>query len=183
MGKIKWDAMADQTLLAKILETHDLSVDVAKVAEAWPVQEDGHRPTPRALKERLNRIRENVRIGNPAASGPSSPVTPKKRTPRKKPNETPTPAGPSRKRKRVPKDTAADEDQVNVKKEEDLSTEEKELLDESLIKQETGLEHTDPLVHREPKEETLDAESEKTDPEWADHNDEDADSDSDQLLK
>ncbi|KAI2737554.1 hypothetical protein DTO013E5_4365 [Penicillium roqueforti] len=181
MGKVKWDSIADQTLLAKILETHDLSVDVAKVAEAWPVEDEDHRPTPRALKERLNKIRENVRNGNVAAvSGPSSPVTPKKRAPRKKANETPTPAGSSRKRKRVTKNAIADEDQVNVREEEELPAKHEHSLDESTTKQEAGLEGLAPLLQWNLKEGSPDVDNKKVDPEWTEYNEEDAYSD-DQL--
>ncbi|KGO77711.1 hypothetical protein PITC_009810 [Penicillium italicum] len=183
MGKVKWDSNADQTLLAKILETHDLSVDAARVAEAWPAQDDDHKPTPRAIKERLTRIKENVRQGNSAAgAGPSSPVTPKKRTPRKKANETPTSATPSRKRKRATKDAAADEDQVNVNEEEDLPVEDKELIAESAIKKETSLDNIDPLLRPQIKEESPAIDNGKNDPEWSEYN-ADADSDSDELSK
>ncbi|KAK4867807.1 hypothetical protein LT330_006640 [Penicillium expansum] len=182
MGKVKWDSNADQTLLAKILETHDLSVDAARVAEAWPAQDDDHKPTPRAIKERLTRIKENVRQGNPAGAGPSSPVTPKKRTPRKKANETPTSATPSRKRKRVTKDTVVNEDQVDVNEEEDLPTEHTEIIAESAINKETGLDEIDPLLHPQVEQEYPVVDHGKNDPEWSGYNS-DADWDSDELSK
>ncbi|KAJ5402336.1 uncharacterized protein N7487_008232 [Penicillium crustosum] len=185
MGKVKWDSTADQTLLAKILETHDLSVDAARVSEAWPAQENDQKPTPRAIKERLSRIKENVRLGNAAGSGPSSPVTPKKRTPRKKANETTASAGPSRKRKRVTKDAVADdeEEEANAKEEEDLPLDEKEPLAESAIKKEIGLDVIDPLLHPQVKDKSPNADHGNDDSEWTEYKDEDADSDADQLSK
>ncbi|KAL4872735.1 hypothetical protein BDV12DRAFT_193079 [Aspergillus spectabilis] len=46
-------------LLLKILETNNnLSVDFKKVAEAWPVTPNQDRPTPRAISERLVKIRQ-----------------------------------------------------------------------------------------------------------------------------
>ncbi|KAJ5607843.1 hypothetical protein N7537_004462 [Penicillium hordei] len=188
MGKVKWDSTADQTLLAKILETHDLSVDAARVAEAWPTQDSDQKPTPRAIKERLARIKENVRIGNAAGSGPSSPVTPKKRTPRKKANETAASAGPSRKRKRVTKEAAADdEEEVSTKEAEGLHTVDNEPDNEPLtgsaIEKEIGLDVIDPLLHPEFQDKAHNTDNGQNDPEWTEHNDEDADSDSDQLSK
>ncbi|OQD67957.1 hypothetical protein PENPOL_c003G06962 [Penicillium polonicum] len=186
MGKVKWDSTADQTLLAKILETHDLSVDAARVAEAWPTQDSDHQPTPRAIKERLARIRENVRLGNAAGSGPSSPVTPKKRAPRKKANETSASAGPSRKRKRVTKEATANEEEGNGKDEEDLPEDDNEPdnepLAESATEKETGLDVIDPRLHPQVESESPNADNGNNDPEWTEYN-EDADEDSDQLSK
>ncbi|CAI7670460.1 unnamed protein product [Penicillium palitans] len=184
MGKVKWDSAADQTLLAKILETHDLSVDAARVAEAWPAQDSDQKPTPRAIKERLSRIKENVRLGSAAGSGPSSPVTPKKRTPRKKATETTASAGP-RKRKRVTKEAAADEEEVNVKEEdlpEDDNVPKNEALAEPAIKEETGLDIIDFLLHPQVKDDSPNADNGNNDPEWTDK-DADGDSDTDQLSK
>ncbi|KAJ5456282.1 hypothetical protein N7530_011556 [Penicillium desertorum] len=205
MGKVKWDSFADQTLLAKILETHDLALDMNKVAAAWPGDEE-NRPTPRALKERINRIKEIVRAGIAPVSGTSSPVTPKKRAPRKKANETPTSAGPSRKRKRVAQDAPADQDEVRVKEEEELAAELNDLLPESAIKTETDTDAidpllrgqyneqpanaengksdsdaADPLLHEEINEEPADTENGKTDPEWTEYNEDDTESDPDMV--
>ncbi|KAJ5931891.1 hypothetical protein N7516_006380 [Penicillium verrucosum] len=171
MGKVKWDSNADQTLLAKILETHELSVDATRVAEAWPTQDGGHKPTPRAIKERLARIKENVRLGNAAGSGPSSPVTPRKPTPRKKASENAAAAGPSRKRKRVAKET------------EDMPGPSNEPLAEPAIKKEAGLDVIDPLLLSQVEDESPNADNGNNDPEWTEFNGEVADSDSDQLPK
>ncbi|KAJ5427242.1 hypothetical protein N7465_002312 [Penicillium sp. CMV-2018d] len=178
MGKVKWDSTADQTLLAKILETHDLSVDAARVAEAWPTQDSDHQPTPRAIKERLARIKENVRLGNAAGSGPSSPVTPKKRAPRKKANETAS-AAPSRKRKRVTKEVTANEEEVNVREEEALPEDDNEPdnepLAESATEKETGLDIIDPRLHPQVESGSPNADNGKNDPEWTEYYYEDAD--------
>lgn len=150
-------------------------------------QDNDQKPTPRAIKERIARIRENVRIGKAAGSGPSSPVTPKKRTPRKKANETPASAGPSRKRKRVTKEAATDDEEVNAKEAEDLPTDDNEPdnepLAESAIEKETGLDAIDPILHPQVQGESPNADNGKNDPEWTEYNDEDADSDSDQPSK
>ncbi|KAL2812116.1 hypothetical protein BJX63DRAFT_432927 [Aspergillus granulosus] len=50
---VRWTPEKDQLLLLKILETHNLSVDTRKVAEAWrevlPVLQDPNLSTTRAL--------------------------------------------------------------------------------------------------------------------------------------
>ncbi|KAI9652399.1 MAG: hypothetical protein M1831_006808 [Alyxoria varia] len=53
---VKWTPELDQLLLLKILETHEIKLDAKKVIEAWPA-ERGEKPTPRAITERLVRIR------------------------------------------------------------------------------------------------------------------------------
>ncbi|CEJ56670.1 hypothetical protein PMG11_02871 [Penicillium brasilianum] len=70
---MRWDTSADQLLLLKIVETHDISVDTNKVAAAWPVSPDGQPgPTARAIKERIGKLRELARrSGTPAAAGAS----------------------------------------------------------------------------------------------------------------
>jgi hypothetical protein len=168
--------------------------------------DEENRPTPRALKERINRIKEIVRAGIAPVSGTSSPVTPKKRAPRKKANETPTSAGPSRKRKRVAQDAPVDQDEVRVKKEEELAAELNDLLPESAIKTETDTDAidpllrgqyneqpanaengksdsdaADPLLQEEINEELADTENGKTDPEWTEYNEDDTESDPDMV--
>lgn len=134
-------------------------------------QDGGHKPTPRAIKERLARIKENVRLGNAAGSGPSSPMTPRKPTPRKKANENAAAAGPSRKRKRVAKEA------------EDMPGPGNEPLAEPAIKKEAGLDVIDPLLLPQVEGESPNADNGNNDPEWTEFNGEDADSDSDQLPK
>lgn len=67
----------------KILEVHPgLKIDAKKVADAWPAEFE--KPTPRALTERLGKIRKDagalIKSGTEAASNgaASAPVTPKK---------------------------------------------------------------------------------------------------------
>ncbi|PLB45245.1 hypothetical protein P170DRAFT_479764 [Aspergillus steynii IBT 23096] len=92
---MKWTPENDQLLLLKILETHDLSVDTKRVADAWPINEDSgkknDRPTPRAITERLVRMRQIVKstgtgtsstdghfsIGKGTGSAPSTPRKPR----------------------------------------------------------------------------------------------------------
>ncbi|KAB8265654.1 hypothetical protein BDV32DRAFT_144175 [Aspergillus pseudonomiae] len=88
---MRWTPENDQLLLLKILETHDLSVDTKKVAEAWPGTDSNNRPTPRAITERLVKMRQMVKaanngtdghfsIGRGAGTNPSSATaTPRKR--------------------------------------------------------------------------------------------------------
>ncbi|PLN78756.1 hypothetical protein BDW42DRAFT_174314 [Aspergillus taichungensis] len=110
---VKWTPENDQLLLLKILETHELSVDTKKVADAWPAGES--HPTPRAITERLVRMRQMVKQTNKegseghfsigkGGSSTSTPSTPRK--PRKGPGSaTATPS--SGKRKRVVNGAAA----------------------------------------------------------------------------
>ncbi|KAL4890506.1 hypothetical protein BDV59DRAFT_204221 [Aspergillus ambiguus] len=84
---MKWTPENDQLLFLKILETHDFALDTKRVAEAWPQGEN--RPTPRAITERLVRMRQMVKaspnnsdshfsIGKGTASTPRKPrSTPK----------------------------------------------------------------------------------------------------------
>ncbi|PWY86890.1 hypothetical protein BO70DRAFT_427885 [Aspergillus heteromorphus CBS 117.55] len=58
---MRWDSTSDQLLLIKIIETHSISVDTKKIAAAWPSTEAEPGPTPRAITERLVRIRQIVR--------------------------------------------------------------------------------------------------------------------------
>ncbi|KAL8644175.1 MAG: hypothetical protein Q9226_007899, partial [Calogaya cf. arnoldii] len=52
---IKWTPERDQTLLLKIIETSEVSANVAKISETWPATEEA--PTPRAIQERIHKIR------------------------------------------------------------------------------------------------------------------------------
>ncbi|KAL5365381.1 hypothetical protein BJX96DRAFT_12219 [Aspergillus floccosus] len=130
---MKWTPENDQLLLLKILETHDLSVDTKRVAEAWP--KGDNKPTPRAITERLVRMRQIVKASSNGTEGHFSigKGTAKSvaSTPRK-PRSTSTPkggAGPktpasSGKRKRRNAyddvdDGDSDDDRVAVKMEAD----------------------------------------------------------------
>ncbi|EEH17270.1 hypothetical protein PABG_07357 [Paracoccidioides brasiliensis Pb03] len=72
---VKWNAEMDQQLLLKIIETHDLRVDTERVSDAWPGDEPKAKPTPRAITERLVKIKSIIKNNNGAT--PTS-------TPRKK---------------------------------------------------------------------------------------------------
>ncbi|KAL4949646.1 hypothetical protein BDW69DRAFT_188093 [Aspergillus filifer] len=67
---VKWTAERDQLLLLKILETHDLKLDPKKVVAAWPSSEE--KPTPRAITERLVRIRASIKGGDKKGSSDST---------------------------------------------------------------------------------------------------------------
>lgn len=114
---VQTDELTFAQLLLKILETQDLAVDYAKVAAAWrkchhsswdsfSSNEDiagpsETRPTPRAIKERLAKIKENAKDPNNLAQPSPSPqkvrkpaaksVTPKKAGGKRKRVATPTP--------------------------------------------------------------------------------------------
>ncbi|CAL8579542.1 hypothetical protein XPA_005282 [Xanthoria parietina] len=89
---IKWTPERDQTLLLKILETSEISANVAKISETWPATEEA--PTPRAIQERLHKIRAmaggkgsgtfkmsgTVGSRGSAKSSPAKPSTPRKNT-------------------------------------------------------------------------------------------------------
>ncbi|KAL4915792.1 hypothetical protein BDW62DRAFT_203388 [Aspergillus aurantiobrunneus] len=102
---IKWTPEKDQLLLLRILETHDLKVDPKKVVAAWPTISGQEKPTPRAITERLVRMRQIVKstsdkdsdghfsIGSGASSSVS---TPRKST--KSSSAVPTPESGKRKR-------------------------------------------------------------------------------------
>ncbi|KAL4988241.1 hypothetical protein BDW68DRAFT_177128 [Aspergillus falconensis] len=60
---VKWTPENDQLLLVKILETHDFKLDPKRIVEVWPTIEGQDKPTPRAITERLARIRAMVKPG------------------------------------------------------------------------------------------------------------------------
>ncbi|MCJ1387213.1 hypothetical protein MMC18_000053 [Xylographa bjoerkii] len=53
---IKWTSENDQLLLLKVLETHAVTIDNKAVSAAWP-KDKGEIPTPRAITERILKIR------------------------------------------------------------------------------------------------------------------------------
>ncbi|EAU35309.1 predicted protein [Aspergillus terreus NIH2624] len=129
---MKWTPENDQLLLLKILETHDLSVDTKRVAEAWP--KGDNKPTPRAITERLVRMRQIVKASSNGSDGHFSigkgTANSAASTPRK-PRSTSTPkggAGPKtpassgKRKRRNPYDDGdgdSDDDRVAVKMEAD----------------------------------------------------------------
>ncbi|PWY94919.1 hypothetical protein BO94DRAFT_581269 [Aspergillus sclerotioniger CBS 115572] len=137
---MRWTPTNDQLLLLKILETHDLSVDTKRVAAAWPISEGEDRPTPRAIAERLVRMRQAARasggvdahfsIGKGMKN--SSPIT----TPRKS-RKTGTASTPgSSKRKRSKNDS--DEEELAMLSSSSSSS------SPAVIKHENGIEPDTP---------------------------------------
>ncbi|KAJ5591093.1 hypothetical protein N7450_005065 [Penicillium hetheringtonii] len=98
--KIRWTPSADQTLLLKILETHELSVDTNKVAAAWP-GEEAARPTPRAIKERIAKIKELNKTAACASSNATDSPSSGPKLPASKVVKNSTPAKRGRKKKNV----------------------------------------------------------------------------------
>ncbi|KAG5288119.1 hypothetical protein I7I48_10221 [Histoplasma ohiense] len=78
---VKWTPEMDQQLLLKILETHELSVDATSVSEAWPGDDPKAKPTPRAITERLVKIKSRIKNGKSATptSTPTKLATPNPR--------------------------------------------------------------------------------------------------------
>ncbi|KAL8644276.1 MAG: hypothetical protein Q9210_007334 [Variospora velana] len=54
---IKWSADKDQKLLLKILETSNITVDVKMISTNWSTDPGEEAPTPRAIQERIHKIR------------------------------------------------------------------------------------------------------------------------------
>ncbi|KAM0805323.1 hypothetical protein BDR22DRAFT_392841 [Usnea florida] len=81
---VKWTAETDQILLLKILETSEVSPKYKDIAEKWPTGVE--RPTPRAISERIAKIREKAKASGTAShfSVPSAasnnPSTPRKKS-------------------------------------------------------------------------------------------------------
>ncbi|DAA77061.1 TPA_exp: Uncharacterized protein A8136_6827 [Trichophyton benhamiae CBS 112371] len=75
--------LSRKQLLIKFIETHDISVDPKKISEAWPAENEDARPTPRAITERIHKIRALAKA-TAAKNGTSAPTTPasRKRGPR-----------------------------------------------------------------------------------------------------
>ncbi|KAL2041777.1 hypothetical protein N7G274_005561 [Stereocaulon virgatum] len=62
---IKWTPEIDQILLLKILETSQVNADVKAIAAAWPTNHE--KPTPRAITERLVKIRNGSKATGTAS--------------------------------------------------------------------------------------------------------------------
>ncbi|KAK2746194.1 hypothetical protein FQN57_003316 [Myotisia sp. PD_48] len=72
---MRWTPENDQLLLLKIIETHELSVNAASVAAAWPGTDGDAKPTARAISERIGKIRSMAKTNGKIAAG-SAPATP-----------------------------------------------------------------------------------------------------------
>jgi len=53
---VRWTAENDHLLLLTLLETHQIKVDGEKIRTAWP-EKAGEKPTARAIKERIVKIK------------------------------------------------------------------------------------------------------------------------------
>ncbi|KAF2087543.1 hypothetical protein K490DRAFT_56647 [Saccharata proteae CBS 121410] len=104
---IRWNAEVDQTLFFLILNQMPVTVDYAAISAAWP-ENKGEKPTPRAISERLHKIKK-MAVQNGAGACPSKPGAGPK-TPGKK-----TPQSATKKRKRaLPRDEDSDDDDEDV---------------------------------------------------------------------
>lgn len=105
---VKWTPEIDQILLLKILETSEVSPKYAEIAARWPAGVE--RPTPRAVSERISKIREKAKASGTAShfavpSAASNPSTPRKKptarvTKKPAPNKTNGTKASTSKRKR-----------------------------------------------------------------------------------
>lgn len=79
---VKWTPDTDQVLLLKILETSDFSPKFTEISEKWPVNLE--RPTPRAISERILKIRAMAKASGTAGHIATPPANSGTSTPRKK---------------------------------------------------------------------------------------------------
>ncbi|KAL4938395.1 hypothetical protein BDV06DRAFT_226026 [Aspergillus oleicola] len=91
---MRWTKEAEETLWQTIFNTQTINLELDKISEAWP---ENDKPTPKALKEHLQRYRKageckvTFSLGKKGAAsgGNSAPATPRKRgTAAKKTNGT-----------------------------------------------------------------------------------------------
>ncbi|KAI4242715.1 MAG: hypothetical protein LQ352_007189 [Teloschistes flavicans] len=128
---IRWTPEKDQYLLLKILETSHINADVKAICQSWA--DDGEVPTPRAIKERLCKIRSLAKgrgegsfkvVGtgktqngtpenSPAKANTPGKAKPPPRTPSKR-SAKETAGG---KRKRYSDDDESDESEIKFKTE------------------------------------------------------------------
>ncbi|KAL4907443.1 hypothetical protein BDW74DRAFT_176208 [Aspergillus multicolor] len=93
---IKWTPDTDKLLLIKIIETHDLKLDAKRVADAWPGTIEGQdKPTPRAIQERLVRIRADIKASSQGKGSLSIGAVPKSSPSTSTPRKTRKPATPT----------------------------------------------------------------------------------------
>ncbi|RAH65272.1 uncharacterized protein BO66DRAFT_443267 [Aspergillus aculeatinus CBS 121060] len=58
---MKWTPENMNILWETLFETHNLTIDIDKMATVWP--NDDEKPTARAIKERLEKFRRNLKNG------------------------------------------------------------------------------------------------------------------------
>ncbi|CAD6575512.1 MAG: hypothetical protein ASARMPREDX12_002334 [Alectoria sarmentosa] len=78
---VKWTPETDQILLLKILETSDVSPKCPEISEKWPAGLE--RPTPRAISERIVKIRALAKASGTTTHFSISSAKSKVGTPRK----------------------------------------------------------------------------------------------------
>ncbi|KAI4087919.1 MAG: hypothetical protein LQ344_006467 [Seirophora lacunosa] len=68
---IKWTADKDQKLLLEIVRASNISVDVKKISENWSTSDNENEaaPTPRAIQERIHKIRSLANKGRKTGAG------------------------------------------------------------------------------------------------------------------
>ncbi|MCJ1284264.1 hypothetical protein MMC26_003595 [Xylographa opegraphella] len=99
---IKWTSENDQLLLLKVLETHAISIDTKAIVAAWPTN-NGEVPTPRAITERILKIRSLAKAAGDVASSNNS--TPCKSPCAPKPKASTAPTAPKKPRTKENGDT------------------------------------------------------------------------------
>ncbi|KAB2575868.1 hypothetical protein DBV05_g5522 [Lasiodiplodia theobromae] len=103
---MKWTPDKDQLMFMMLLKTHNISINYGAIAQAWP-DDQGEKPTPRAISERLIKMRKLVSASsNGSAAAVVKPrsvnSTPSKPKPVRPPVSGSGGAGtPSNKRRRV----------------------------------------------------------------------------------
>ncbi|OJD29910.1 uncharacterized protein BKCO1_7000036 [Diplodia corticola] len=107
---MRWSPDKDQLMFMMLLKTHNISINYGAIAEAWP-SDQGEKPTPRAISERLIKIRKQVSGGASARQPRSLQSTPSK----PKAVRTPASGTPSNKRRRLADD---DDDDRTVSRQE-----------------------------------------------------------------
>ncbi|KAJ5623942.1 hypothetical protein N7510_000251 [Penicillium lagena] len=142
--KMRWSPEKDQILLIKILETSDINPNSEAIANTWPGDEA---PTPRAVKERIYKIRQmiltaqpgedadNTASGEGANSTQTTPKTPRAVKASKAPKtpKTPKSAGSgSKKRKLASPEPKIEEEETDQAEWEDnhLDGKSKRVFDE-----------------------------------------------------
>ncbi|KAF4546500.1 uncharacterized protein LTHEOB_3808 [Lasiodiplodia theobromae] len=105
---MKWTPDKDQLMFMMLLKTHNISINYGAIAQAWP-DDQGEKPTPRAISERLIKMRKLVSASsNGSAAAVVKPRSVNSTPSKPKPVRPPVSGGgastPSNKRRRVDDD-------------------------------------------------------------------------------
>ncbi|PVH99093.1 hypothetical protein DM02DRAFT_629652 [Periconia macrospinosa] len=120
---MNWTPDNDRILLLKILETHNINVDTESIANAWP-NDASTRPTGRAIKERIGRLRQmaGLKVSVKGGTPKGTMSTPRKPAPVARALKTPNSSG--KKRSRIDNESDADdhitEDETPIKIKKEL---------------------------------------------------------------